>query len=193
MAAQFADPLETARVAAEHQEDRRVADPRHVRDERCEAVAAGAVFDPDHRGLLEIRFRGGRERGSEEEPQQRLGHRARRIAAMGAAQQYLAQPRDVGKIARRRAVVSEAGMPFGCVICAHVRRFGDPLTGSALRPKHGRGPCLWRRWPAADPHFNGRDTAILTAGRPKHRPAASCRGSAGGGCARSYRLVARPA
>src|SRR5271163_778133 len=45
MAAQRAEPLQASRVAEKDEKGRRRTDPRHVREERGEAVAAGAVLE----------------------------------------------------------------------------------------------------------------------------------------------------
>jgi len=76
VAAQRPQSFEPLRIAEKHEEDRRRADPRHVGKERGEPVAPGAVLEPDHRRLLEIRFGRGRERRREQEAHQRIGHRA---------------------------------------------------------------------------------------------------------------------
>ena len=70
MAAQFAEFFEPPRVADKDQGYRRGADPRHVREQRRQPIAPDAVLQPDHRGLLKIGFRGGRERRREQQPHQ---------------------------------------------------------------------------------------------------------------------------
>jgi hypothetical protein len=69
VAAQLAEPLEPASIAAKDQENRSLADPQYVRDECGETIASGALVNPNHRGLLEIRFRGARERSRERQAQ----------------------------------------------------------------------------------------------------------------------------
>jgi len=56
---------------------------------------------------------------------------------MGAAEQYLAQPWDVGRVGGQPGIVAKARLPFGLVISAHVRRRGSP-------------------------HFDAREMAVLT-------------------------------
>src|SRR5215469_12696330 len=58
--ARFADALEPAGIAAEHQELRRSTDPWHVGDEMRQLVALRAILDPNDAGLLEVRFGRGR-------------------------------------------------------------------------------------------------------------------------------------
>ena len=59
VAAQPAAPLEPTRITTKDQENRRTADPRHVRDECGTTIASGTLVNRDHRGLLEIGFRAG--------------------------------------------------------------------------------------------------------------------------------------
>ena len=122
VAAQFADALEPVGIAAKHQEDWCVADPRHVGNKRRQATAPGGVRHSDDRGLLEIRFRGSRECGAQQQAQQRFGHRSRCVAPMGAPHQQLAQPRNFGGLGGLVRLLAEAGAPLGIVICAHISR-----------------------------------------------------------------------
>ena len=112
VAMQRAQPFEPSRIAAEHQEHRRIADPWHIRNERGEPVAASPVVDTDNRGLLKIRFGRGGKGGPQQQPQQFLGNRAIGVAAMGAPQQGLAQPGQVREVFGRRRGLPKAGLPF---------------------------------------------------------------------------------
>ncbi|MNC94519.1 hypothetical protein D3C83_113950 [compost metagenome] len=53
-AAPFADLADAAVVAAEHQEHRRVVDPRHVGNQVGNGLDFGAVGDVDDVGLLQV-------------------------------------------------------------------------------------------------------------------------------------------
>ena len=112
VAMQDTQPFEAARIAAEHQEHRRIADPWHIRNERGEPVAASPVADTDDRGLLKIRFGRGGKGGPQQQPQQFLGNRAIGVAAMGAPQQGLAQPGQVQEVFGRRRGLAKARLPF---------------------------------------------------------------------------------
>ena len=120
VAAQLPDPLEAARISAKYQKDRGTADPRHVRHKCGESIAAGALRDLDDRGLLEVRFRGGRECSSEQQTQQRLGDRALGIAPMSAPHQDLAEPGNLRNLWRKTRIITKAGAPFGFVARAHL-------------------------------------------------------------------------
>ena len=119
VAADLADPLQAARIPAKDQKDRGDADPRHVRDERRKPIAQGAVPDPDHRGLLKIRFRGGRERCGEQQPEQRLRNRTLGVAPMRPPHQHLAQPGALRNIDRETGLVTKSGAPFSLVARGH--------------------------------------------------------------------------
>src|SRR5204862_686341 len=85
-----------------------------------QAIALSAIDNMDDGGLLEIRFRGGGEGDGEKQAQQRLGNRTVGIAAMGSAQQDLAQPFDLRDLIRKTRFVAKAGTPFGFVAGTHL-------------------------------------------------------------------------
>ncbi len=112
LAAQFAEPFEPPRVAEKDEKHRRRADPRHVGKQRGEPVAPVAVLQPQHRSLLEIGFRRGRERSRQQQPDQRIGDGPVAVAAVGAPHQHLTQPRVVGRLAAGIDVEAEPGAQF---------------------------------------------------------------------------------
>src|ERR1051326_8794703 len=92
VAAEVAELFEAARIAEKDEKHRRRGDPRPVWNQGAESIAASAVLHPDGRGLLKIRFRGGRERRGEQQAHERFGDRAVAVAALRPAHQHLSYP-----------------------------------------------------------------------------------------------------
>ena len=117
--AQFADPLEAAGVAAEHQEYRRVPDPRHVGNQRREAVALLRSLTR----MTEACWKSDFEEAEKAVPSNRRskgsGTGARHsgdgcaASGLGAATEHRGDP-------RRLSFFTEAGAPLGLVAHAHI-------------------------------------------------------------------------
>jgi hypothetical protein len=113
------DPLEPPRIAEEDEEDRGVADPRHVGDQRSQPVALCPVLDPDHRCLLKVGLRGRRECRCQDQAHHRFGYRPVAVAPLRSAQQHLFDPGVVFGVAAEIEIVAEAGGQLGAIGLAH--------------------------------------------------------------------------
>ena len=113
-AAPFPDVADAPVVAAEHQEQRRIQDPRHFREMRDDAPAFGGVGDMNDVGLLQIAFGRCRQRAGAEQPQQVRTDRIRAIAAQRPVFGDTRQFGDAGLFWRHGEGFTVAGIAGGC-------------------------------------------------------------------------------
>ncbi len=90
-------------------------------------------FSQMHRSLLEIRFRRGRERSRQQQPDQRIGHGALAVTALRAPHQQLTQPRIIRRLAAEIDVEPEPGAEFVGVRICHWRSPASLVIASQLR------------------------------------------------------------
>jgi len=107
LGAHLADAFEPARIAEKDEEDRRVLDPRHRREQRADRGTGRRIGQPQQRGLLEVGLGGGAEGGGAQQVEQGLGGLAVGVAPHGVPGQHLAHERDVDRLVARGAVVVE--------------------------------------------------------------------------------------
>ncbi len=90
-ATELGNRRQTPAVRGEHEEYRRIIDPRHLRNKRHNGLSYRGVADDDDIALLEIAFGWGREGACAKEAKQIGRYRARQVSSMRTMAGYFFQ------------------------------------------------------------------------------------------------------
>ena len=137
------DAADAPVVAAEHDEERRLRDPRHVGDQGADGRLLGLVADEDDAHLLQIGLRRRRQRGGQRDLKVLVGHRIGRVAAVSAMGSSWPRTPSAGRSrppAGNRSVRDTSGRSRPC----RLKRGPRSSSARSARSRSGRpGRARW--------------------------------------------------
>src|ERR1700730_6636083 len=147
-ATELGNRRQTPAVRGEHEEHRRIIDPRHLRDKRHNGLSYPGVADDDDIALLEIAFGRGREGACAKEAKQSGLDRAGQVASMRTMAGYFfqfVQPGELGINLEFGAKALEQG-PIYC-LRSRIIRHEPPRARCRPRPPAGKSVALFLKTP----------------------------------------------
>src|ERR1700730_792130 len=139
VATELGNRRQTPAVRSEHEEYRRIIDPRHLRDKRHNGLSYRGVADDDDIALLEVAFGRGREGTCAKEVKQIGLYRAGQVSSMRTMAGYFFQFVEPGQFGINLEFGAKAleQRPIYC-LRSRIIRHEPPRTCCRPRPPAGR-------------------------------------------------------